>query len=117
MISTMGYLGILGNKNLNDLVKIECNGFYEVNDPNVVNSFNNYPDDSHLLYKIMNDDTRLYTKIRELQPKYATNENITLIKNIFRPSYEHLSGLGQRVITGILENTVSQSKDFCMQKF
>lgn len=117
MISTVGYLGILGNINLNDLKKNECNGFYEVKDPNVVNSFNNYPDDSHILYKIINDDQRLYNKIRELQPKYASNEVINYMKNSFRPTYEHLSGLGARVITGILENTVSQEEDFCMQKF
>lgn len=117
MISTVGYLGILGNINLNDLAKNHCNGFYEVKDPNVVNTFNNYPDDSHLLYKIMNDDTNLYNKLRELQPKYATEESINYIKNLFRPTYEHLAGLGDRVITGILENTVSQTEDFCMQKF
>ena len=117
MISTVGYLGILGNVNLNDLAKNHCNGFYEVKDPNVVNTFNNYPDDSHLLYKIMNDDTNLYNKLRELQPKYATEERINYIKNLFRPTYEHLAGLGNRIITGILENIVSQTEDFCMQKF
>ena len=49
-MSTFAYLGEVGNRDLNDLC---CyNGFFAVNDPTVVHTLNNYPDDSDLTYKI-----------------------------------------------------------------
>ena len=45
-----GYLGEIDNINLDNLKFFD--GYYSVSNPEVVSTFNNYPDDSHILQKM-----------------------------------------------------------------
>lgn len=51
MILKHGYLGVLKDINLNDLRGNQYSGIYEVNDPSVVSSYYNYPNDNSVLSK------------------------------------------------------------------
>ena len=51
MILKHGYLGVLKDKDLNDMRGNQYNGIYEVNDPSVVSSYYHYPDDYETLSK------------------------------------------------------------------
>lgn len=98
-----GYLGELKNINLDNLTNAE--GFYEINDPNIVSSFNNYPDDSHILYKLIfqyDDLNKKYKIYTDIDNKITTNV-LEKIKTRHKAVYEHLSGSDKKVITGILE--------------
>lgn len=121
-----GYLGELKNINLDNLTNAE--GFYEINDPNIVSSFNNYPDDSHILYKLIfqHDDLNKKYKIYTNIDNKITKDILDNIKNRHKAVYYHLSGSGQKVITGILEvrnfedqklSEESKKNIFCYQKF
>lgn len=98
-----GYLGELTNRNLNNLTSGE--GFYEVNNPDIVSSFNNYPDDSHILYKLLfqsDDLNRKYKIYTDIENK-ITPEILEELKTRHKAVYDHLSGAGVKVIKGILE--------------
>ena len=45
-----GFLGEIDNTNLDTLKNAD--GYYSVSDPSIVSTFNNYPDDSHILQKL-----------------------------------------------------------------
>jgi len=98
-----GYLGELTNRNLNSLTSGE--GFYEVNNPDIVSSFNNYPDDSHILYKLLfqSDDLNRKYKIYTDTENKITPEILEELKTRHKAVYDHLSGAGSKVIKGILE--------------
>lgn len=111
-MSTFAYLGEVGNRDLNDLC---CyNGFFAVNDPTVVHTLNNYPDDSDLTYKIV---FRYDTEIKPyIQLYYGEFLDIPLDKvTVYTQLYRHMSGTGDKVITGTLE--VESSDDYAMQIF
>lgn len=98
-----GYLGELINRNLNSLTSGE--GFYEVNNPEIVSSFNNYPDDSHILYKLLfqsDDLNRKYKIYTDIENK-ITPEILEELKIRHKAVYDHLSGAGSKVIKGVLE--------------
>ena len=106
---SFGYLGELTNRNLNDVRHGE--GFYEVLDPNIVSSFNNYPDDSNILYKLLyqvNDLNQKYAIFKGIQ-NYITQDKANRIRERHESSYKHMSGTGSKVITGILEVYVTTS--------
>lgn len=98
-----GYLGELNNRNLDSLISGE--GFYEVNNPEIVSSFNNYPDDSHILYKLLfqHEDLNRKYKIYTGTEDKITPEILEELKTRHKAVYDHLSGAGSKVIRGILE--------------
>lgn len=103
-----GYLGKLNNVNLNKITGV--NGYFEISDPNVVSSMNNYPDDSNILFKLLYE----HTKLNEISERYKKNNNsdwtitgeiLTKLTNRHLKTYLHLSGTGEKCIKGVLEVT------------
>ncbi len=126
-MSTFAYLGQIGNRDLNDV--IHGNGFYAVNDTNVVHSLNNYPDDSALTYKIAYTYADIIPFIKlyyerdyygergyEIPSDEIPSDEIPSDKlTLYRQLYLHMSGTGPKVITGTLE--IVNNDDFTMQTF
>lgn len=117
-----GYLGTLGDVSLDTLKYY--NGFFEITNPNVINTFNNYPDDSDILYKIIYNPNETVNALATIYGISAddvyrkisgTKEGFTYIQDKHKPVYGHLSGTAGKVITGMLE--VKSSDDFCVQRF
>lgn len=111
----IGYNGVLDNTvNLNDIYGIEHNGFYEVLDSSSISTFNNYPDDSHIIQKVIsrNPDMLEYARITG---KTFTEQEFTDFTTRFTPAYDHMSGLGQKTLVGILE--IQSTDDICLQTF
>lgn len=117
-----GYLGIMSNRNLNDIKNFD--GYFEVSDPNIVSTFNNYPDDSHILQKLLYDTNELNNKYKIYTDitGYIDSSLINKIKTLHEPVFKHLSGTGEKCIVGILEvksASIENDKDdsICFQRF
>ena len=116
-----GFLGEIDNINLDKLKYFD--GYYSVNNPNVVSTFNNYPDDSHILQKVLYNTSELNQKysIYKDDSNYISLNKIEKIKERHEDVFKHLSSTGEKCIKGILEirsaNTEDSSPEMCIQKF
>ena len=57
-----GFLGDIDNTNLDNLKNAD--GYYAVSDPSIVSTFNNYPDDSHILQRLLYESDKLNLKYK-----------------------------------------------------
>lgn len=116
-----GFLGDIDNTNLDNLKNAD--GYYAVSDPSIVSTFNNYPDDSHILQRLLyeSDKLNLKYKIYKNISNFITPEILNKIKTRHEDVFKHLSGTGKKCIQGILEVRSSGdediSPDMCVQKF
>lgn len=116
-----GYLGEIENINL-DTIKY-FDGYYAVNDPNVVSTFNNYPDDSHILQKVLYniDELNAKYKIYKDVSDFISSKKASEIRVRHEDVFKHLSGTGSKCIKGVLEvrsvNQEDSSPIICVQKF
>lgn len=116
-----GYLGEMTNRNLNDVRNYD--GYFEVNNPGIVSTFNNYPDDSHILQKILYNTAELNAKFKIYtdNPNYITEEVKQKIKQLHEAVFQHLSGMGEKCIVGILEvksaSVENNEEGMCLQRF
>ena len=116
-----GFLGEIDNTNLNNLKYFD--GYYSVNNPSIVSTFNNYPDDSHILQKVLYDieELNLKYKIYKDTSGFITPDKVNEIKLRHEAVFKHLSGTGEKCIKGVLEvrsaNDENNSPTICVQKF